>query len=318
MGRITIRLFSMKNVLITGVNGFLGRNIAECLLAKGYNVCGISRHNDNITNLMDKIAFFPCDLHELEQVKHAVYCSKPDIVVHCAWNGGNSYELTNSPIQFQNVKDSVDLLDVLKSAEIPYFMGLGSFDEYGDSLCLCQITEDKYEIPINLYGACKKMVKEYSRAFCRNQGTKWAWVRPSYVYGYGDVPTRLLPKVIRACLKKESLKLNSCKSQTDYIYIDDFVEGVYRIIETQSKGIYNVCSGNLYLVRNLVEVICKETGHFGITFDRALDRPGVPIRRYGSNERLKELGWSPEVDIIEGLLITIRKYKENAEHNILH
>jgi nucleoside-diphosphate-sugar epimerase len=297
-------------VLITGINGFLGRNVAKRFLGAGYDVCGVSRHHDAIHDMLHSIDFLYCDLNNKKELEFVFSHMTPDVVIHCAWSGGNAYAQTNSSIQFDNVIGVVDLLNAMDKHSVPYFVGFGSAAEYGDKPS--SISEKEYETPDNLYGACKKMAKEYSKIFCKTTGMRWMWVRPFYTYGPGDVSTRLIPKVVEACLIGSKLTLNSCKSMTDYLYISDFADGVLELVEHKEEGIFNVCSGNLYLVRDIVEMIGRETGHTQITFDPSLDRTGVPPKLLGNNGKLKGLGWMPKINIADGIRLTIEQHKRNV------
>lgn len=289
----------MRKVLITGVNGFLGRNLALHLITKDYTVFSLSLHTNNIDDIRGKVGYYYCDLSNKDEVEFIMRHTRPDVVIHCAWSGGNSYVSTNTPVQLGNLTSLETLLTAMDGHHVPFFVGLGAAAEYGDKSEA--ISEDEYEVPFNLYGACKKMAKDYSRVFCKIRGMRWLWVRPFYTYGPGDVQTRLLPTVVKACKKKEELTLNSCKSYTDYLYIDDFVSGVTTLLDVGATGIYNVCSGNSYLVKDIVGLICQETGHYKITFDPSLDRPGFPAMMVGRNENLKDFGWFPKVSIEEGV-----------------
>ena len=89
---------------------------------------------------------------------------------------------------------------------------------------------------------------------CKQNNIDWAWVRPCYVYGPGDVFTRLIPTVINKFLTNEEVILDECNKTIDYMYIDDFVDLLYKLLISEYTGIYNICSGYQY---NLKEVINK-------------------------------------------------------------
>lgn len=289
----------MKRVLITGVNGFLGRNIALHFLQRQYSVNSLSMHTNHIADIQERINFYFCDLNNKEEVEYVLANTRPEIVIHCAWGGGNSYAQTNAPIQLKNLEGLETLLTAMDGYHATYFVGLGSAAEYGNKDT--PISDDEYENPVNLYGACKKMSKDYSKVFCKIRGMRWLWLRPFYTYGPHDVTTRLLPKVVEACIEKKELTLNSCNSQTDYLYIDDFTSAISTLIERGESGVFNLCSGNSYLMKDIIALICKETGHDKITFDSSLDRPGFPLKLVGKNDKLKSLGWSPTVSIEDGI-----------------
>jgi dTDP-D-glucose 4,6-dehydratase len=79
--------------------------------------------------------------------------------------------------------------------------------------------------------------------------------RPCYVYGPNDVKTRLIPTLINKFLNNEEITLDKCDKIIDYIYIDDFTEYVYNLIITQNNGIFNICSGNQYELKDVINLI---------------------------------------------------------------
>ena len=84
---------------------------------------------------------------------------------------------------------------------------------------------------------------------------EWGWIRPCYVYGPGDVSTRLIPTIINKLLRNEKVTLDECNKIIDYIHIDDFVNFTYSLIVGNIDGIYNICSGQQYNLRDIVNKI---------------------------------------------------------------
>jgi UDP-glucose 4-epimerase len=292
-------------ILITGINGFLGRHVAQSLCLK-HEICGVSRNDKKIDRLKEKVLFLDNSVNDIE---NDITKFSPDTAIHFAWSGGNSYLDTNSNIQFyDNIPQSVKLMDLLRKIQIKHFIGIGTVAEYENKNKVS--LESDPEIPINLYGTCKTMMKLYSERVCKNSGIKWTWCRPYHVYGPEDVSTRLIPKTIEKCIAKQKLTLNSCDSVTDYLYIDDFVSAITKIVESHVEGIYNICSGQQYTIRKIVEFISEKTNNTSnITFDSSLDRIGFPKFICGSNEKLKAAtGWTPIVDMNTGLDNIITKF----------
>jgi dTDP-D-glucose 4,6-dehydratase len=91
-------------------------------------------------------------------------------------------------------------------------------------------------------------------------------IRPVYTYGPKDVETRLMPKVIKTLLNNQDLKLNSCQSVIDYLYIDDFVKAVESIIDNELQGIYIICSNTENKINKLIIKI------------RTLNYPNLPSK----------------------------------------
>jgi len=301
------------NVLITGANGFLGSNLLEKFHTNNHNVYALSVHNHNLKKF-NNIQFDSVKLKDLHTIKQKIVEFKPEVVIHCAWAGGNAYKDTNSLKQLNNVTHSIDLLNILSELENVYFIGMGSMSEYG--IKDFQVKEETAASPESLYGISKYALNMYSRAICAEQGFKWMWVRPSYVYGKNDVGTRLVPKTIRGCLENDEFTLNSCQSCVDYIYIADFVEGVYKLTERQSEGIYNVCSGKVYRIKDIVETIRElSESTSSIFFDNTLDRDNFSNYICGVNDKMcTTIEWSPTIDMLTGLKRTIKFLR--GENNV--
>jgi nucleoside-diphosphate-sugar epimerase len=233
----------------------------------------------------------------------------PDVVIHCAWEGGNNYASTKSSNQFhKNIPAIGELMEIIKRCGSPHFIGIGSAAEYGMQNC---VTEMVREYPTSFYGTCKYMAKLYTQRFCETENVPWTWLRPFYTYGPDDVPTRLIPKTMITCLKKEQVLLDECKSVVDYLYIDDFISAVDVIATQRKMGIFNVCSNQIYNIRDIVEKIAEMTDNkeklvFGFSPERA-DYPSVIS---GINMKLIDCtGWRPKVNIDEGLVKTMEFYK---------
>ena len=200
-----------------------------------------------------------------------------------------------------------------------YFVGFGSFSEYdvkNKSIC-----ETDHEKPNNLYGLSKNTFKLFSKNFCEVTNFKWLWIRPCYIYGPSDVKSRLIPTVIESCLKNQNLVLNSCDSIIDYLYIQDFVEAVHCLIDNKSNGVFNICSGKQYKIKDLVHKIhslCDSDTQ--INFDSSKDRDNFSKFICGKNDKLiNSTNWAQRYDIDAGLKETIKYFekilRDEAEYN---
>ena len=275
-------------IMITGASGFLGGGIKR-RLSKNNEVKAISLRDD--------------DFHS------NVLRFNPDIFIHCGWRGGSSYNETCDLKQYENINDGIRVIKSLSCLDKVKFVGFGSFSEYGDRDSF--IEENDIENPSSLYGLTKKMFKEVSKDFCKINNFSWLWIRPCYIYGPEDVTTRLIPRVIRSCLHKEALVLDSCESIVDYLYIDDFVEAIEVLLNNNKTGIYNICSEKKYVVKNIIEHI-KQICNFGdITYDAGKNRTNFPKVICGSRKKItSETGWLPKTNIFDGLQQTIDYQKQ--------
>lgn len=274
-------------ILITGGKGFLGSNIARKAMSMGDEVLIISRDNIN--------------------PNHQIVEFNPDIVIHCAWKGGNNYNDVNSLSQFDNVSQSIELIELINQLPTKTkFIGFGSFAEYG-TLNSPALETDK-EQPTNLYGLSKYTFKNYSKMLCDIYNIEWGWVRPCYVYGPGDVSTRLIPTIINKLSKNEKVILDECNKIIDYIYIDDFVDFTYSLIVGNIDGIYNICSGQQYNLRDIVNKIGILMNKLdNIQFNTSSTRKLTSSIICGDNNKIKEQSKiTTLIDLDTGLLKTIK------------
>ena len=301
------------NIIITGGNGFLGSNIARKLLKENHKVYLFSNNTDNIQDILPQVLFDYSDTKSLPAFRKRIEAFSPDIVIHCGWSGGNKYADTDSLGQFyENVDPSISLLQLLSSLKKkPKFVGFGSFAEYGNMNT--PVDEEVQEVPTNLYGLSKYTFKKYSEMLCNRHKMEWVWVRPCYVYGPGDVSTRLIPSIVRKFLSNETVVLDECTSIADYIYIDDFVNSIYFLILTEHTGVYNICSGKQYKIRDIVEQIYKQIGSSSsIKFNSNLTRSSAYSYICGSRDKLNNaIGNLEQVSLTEGLQKVITNNKLN-------
>lgn len=297
----------MKKILITGGNGFLGSNTVRQFIHMGYQVMVLAKKSDRISDILCDIEFIECQDSYIKH-KEKILNFSPNFVLDFAWVGGNKHKDINDINQYQNnIPRSIELLSIISELDGCNFIGVGSFSEYGSINKAA--TEDDQDNPISCYGLSKTIVKNISKLFCEQNKISWTWIRPCYIYGPGDVPTRLIPSVISKLLVGDSVVLGSCRTTIDYLHIDDFCTAIRSIVEEEIKGVVNICSNNEYCLLDIITDIQRLTKNNNVKFCDEIDRKFSSNYICGSNAKLRNnSNWIPRVDISNGLMRTI-------EHN---
>lgn len=262
------------NIIITGANGFIGKNLINLLNSEN-NILAISPHNNNLNNFKN-IKYIKSTNKELIDYKKEILEFNPNCIIFNGWNGGNNYDFVFNHIQLtENAYPLINLLENIKN-EITNMtlIGIGSGAELG--FINKPSKESDKTHPVNLYGISKLIFGQYIEYFATQYNHRWIWVRPCNLYGYGDVPTRHIPKVINACLFNRKIVLNDCLTILDYLYIEDFLEGFKRLIKSDTNGIFNMGSGIQTQVKECVLLIQKIIGGGQIIFDSSLNQKSSP------------------------------------------
>ena len=281
-------------IMISGANGFLGKNLL-LHLSKNYNVRPITVRSSNLTKIKKEITQF-----------------QPDIFINNGWYAGNKFNDVNSYEQFDNLNIIFELSKTLSELKNLYYIGIGSFAEYGVKSTISKEVDEGN--PNNYYGASKNMFKTFSETFCKINNFKWLWLRPCYIYGQYDIPNRLIPKVIDAFENNKKLTLNSCNSIVDYLYVDDFTLAVENLISSNCHGVFNVCSGDQYKIKDIInEIKDIYSINIDINFNSLKDRKNSYTNYIcGDNSKLlKMTSWKPKFNLRLGLRKTINSYKKS-------
>lgn len=272
-----------KIIWLSGANGFLGTNLLGSL-NKNYQCNPILR------------VTYPQEL-------------KGDILIHCGWISASNSNDLNNPNQIDNITESIKLFHRGISGGIKHFVFISTSWVYGKLLGIDNLDEEWICEPNNLYGFSKLKVEEIWAELAKINNVKLTIVRPFWIYGEKDKENRFIPSLINKCLKNQDISLNPCLHEVDYLNISDFCESVQILIDKQAIGVYNVCGGYEFRIKDIIRIIFEKTKSSSRLFYDKEYPPGFIQKWVGSNEKLKNLGWKPKIDIDKGLEETVNYYR---------
>lgn len=302
--------------LVTGASGHLGSYLVERLVREGAEVTALVRPQSDLwrlSDVLDRINVLRADLSDISSVAHAINQAKPDAAFHLAWQGVTS-AFKDSPEQITlNVRDSLNLFEVVRAAGCKLWIGVGSQAEYGPHEGV--LTEETPVRPLTAYGVGKLCTGLLTRKLCELSGMRYVWLRLLATYGPKDDERHLLPSVIRRLLAGEEVSLTPGEQIWDYLFVEDAAEAIYRAAVTpQAEGVFNLGSGEAHSIRSVIERTRDLIDpSLPLGFGEVPYPPDQLMRLETSIDRLRrETEWMPRVNLDEGLRRTIDWHKEKG------
>lgn len=312
-------------VLITGAAGFLGSHLCERFLSEGHEVIGmdnfVTGSPANLAHLAgnEKFSFIRHD------VSNFIFVPKPvDAVLHFASpaspNAESPFGYVNLPIQTMKAGalGTHNSLGVARAFKARFLLASTS-EIYGDPLEHPQKESYWGHVdPIGIrsvYDEAKRFAEALTMAYHRAHGIETRIVRIFNTYGprMQIDDGRVVPNFLRQALLGEPLTVYGDGMQTrSFCYADDLVEGIYRLLLSESSDPVNIGNPVETSILEFAEVINRLTGNqAGIIFRSSNRTAGDPQRRRPDITRARErLGWEPKVALEEGIRRTIPYFKE--------
>jgi nucleoside-diphosphate-sugar epimerase len=306
----------MKNILITGVAGFIGSNLADRLLQEGgYRVVGI----DNLT------------AGRIEQVPQGVEFYKMDIrseEIYPLFNGVDSVfhlaakncisDCQKDPVETSdiNVTGTVKVFEAARRACVRKVIYAESSALYeGSSLLPTPESEEK---PESFYASSKLASRIFAESFRRYSDLKFTALRYFCVYGPKQDYRRTIPPVMSAFIihllqGKRPTIYGSGEKRRDFIYVDD-VNDFHLLALTDPKTddkVFNLGSGVNYSVQEIFHQVASLLKS-DLSPICQPDLPGEAQLTLACVDEAKKIGWEPRTSLEEGLLKSIQYIKENV------
>jgi nucleoside-diphosphate-sugar epimerase len=278
-----------NTIVITGVNGFIGANIAMHFLTGGYKVIGLVRSTSNLSRCAAFIENAAFTLLHYEDVKLAEQLmAQTDLVlIHTAWQGVTAQERMDWSIQFKNLELGFKLLQLAKECSFTTVIGLGSQAEYGSFEG--RVDENYPCNPNTAYGLNKHLLSQLWGRFCEESNMQWYWLRLFSVYGLLEDEHWFITNLITRLQKNEDIALTAGEQQYDYLFVEDLAKNIEALINTGgASGIYNLSANQsiqLKAVAGMVKELIPSTGE--LLFGKIPYRENQIMHMEGNSEKFK-------------------------------
>ena len=307
-------------VLITGAAGFLGSHLCDRFLAEGDEVVGldnfITGRPDNIAHLSGekRFSFVEQNISEYTEIAGPL-----DGVLHFA-SPASPIDYLKLPIETLKVGSfgTINGLGIAKAKGARFLLASTS-EVYGDPLEHPQ-TEGYWGNvnpigPRAVYDEAKRFSEAATMAYHRTHGVDTRIVRIFNTYGPRMRPQdgRVVSNFITQALAGEPITVYGDGSQTrSFCYVDDEVEGIFRLFMRGDAQPTNVGNPDEYTVKQLAEIVIELTRSSSEIVYEELPTDDPKVRKPDISRARRMLGWEPKVPVREGVARTVDYFRELA------
>ena len=334
-----------KTILVTGVAGFVGANLAKRLLSDFRDVQIIGMDNitdyydirlkqerlEDLKNYGNSFAFIKESIANKVAIETVLKTYHPQIVVNLAAQAGVRYSITNPDAYVEsNLIGFYNILEACRHHEVEHLIYASSSSVYGTNKKVPYSIDDQVDNPVSLYAATKKSNELMAHAYSKLYDIPSTGLRFFTVYGPCGRPDMAYFGFTNKLLKGETIQIfNYGNCKRDFTYIDDIVEGIVRVMQhapEKRKGedglpippykIYNIGNSNPENLLDFVQILQEELIRAGVLpldydFEShkelvSMQAGDVPVTYADTTALEEDLGFKPRTSLREGL----RKFAE--------
>jgi GDP-L-fucose synthase len=299
-------------IVVAGGTGLAGSAIVREYKKSDNEVISVSRNDVDLLNRKDTISFIK-DI-------------KPSLIIDAAAKVGGIGANSSYPVDFlsENLLIQNNLMEAAHLADVDRFIFLGSSCIYPRD-CAQPIKEEylmsgPLEPSNSAYAIAKIAGIELIKSYRKQYNRKWISLMPTNLYGPNDnfdlQNSHLLPAFIRRFVEaagsgkdKETL-WGTGSPMREFLHVDDLASAVVLAGERYDSPLQlNIGTGEDTTIKKIAEIVAKLSGFKG-TIDWDTSKPDGTYRKVLDVSGIKNLGWTPKIDLVDGIKSTIEWYKD--------
>ena len=342
-----------KNILVTGSPGFIGAGLVMRLLSALTSGTVVSL--DNMNDYYE-VSLKEWRLKRLEEaaaaspVRHVFVCGSIgdkalvdklfeqyefDVVVNLAAQAGVRYSIDHPDVYIEsNIIGFYNLLEACRHHPVEHLVYASSSSVYGGNKKVPFSTEDKVDNPVSLYAATKKSDELLAHAYSKLYNIPSTGLRFFTVYGPAGRPDMFYYSATKKLAAGQKIQIfNYGDMKRDFTYIDDIVEGIYRVMQGAPEkkngpdglplppyAVYNIGGGQPENLLDFIRTLQEELVRAGVLPDDydfeghrelvGMQAGDVPITYADSAALEADYGFTPNIGIREGLHSFAEWYRE--------
>ncbi len=298
----------------------IGTALIRACVKNNDEILAIVRNGTNRINRLPKIDRICIEYADLDQLSSVHGDGKPyDIFYHFAWGHTSKEQRDNPVVQEQNIKATLQAVELAKKLGCKKFIGAGSQAEYGpvDGV----ISADTPAVPVTAYGIAKLSANLLSKRMCEQAGILFIWGRIFSVYGCNDNEGTMLDYAIRQFNRKETAIFSSGTQMWNYLNEQDagkmFQLLGYKKIE---KGTYCIANEESRPLREYIAELRMAYGEFTQCEFAQEDPKKSPMGlQVDMRKTIQAIQYHPQISFKDGIfqMINNRKRKYNEENKCI-
>ncbi|WP_422368137.1 NAD-dependent epimerase/dehydratase family protein [Pelagibius sp.] len=321
------------SIIVTGVAGFIGSQVAAQLIQRGQTVIGVDNLNDYYDPALkqarlDRLSghngftFRRLDISEREQTE-SLAVEFPDVteIVHLAAQAGVRYSLENPFAYVQtNVMGHLCMMELARRlSKLRHFVYASSSSVYGGNTELPFSVDQRVDRPVSLYAATKRSDELMTHCYAHLFGLPSTGLRFFTVYGPWGRPDMSAFIFTKAIFEGRPIRIfNNGDMRRDFTYIDDIVAGVLAVIDSPpdtAEGalpnrVYNLGNHRSEPLMRFVELIEEACGREAIREFAEMQQGDVKETYADIGPAQRDLGFEPRVSIEEGIPRFVSWYRD--------
>ena len=336
---------SPSTVLVTGAAGFIGFHLSKKLLESGREVIGIDNLNDYYDVALKKnrlgilkghplFRFFQIDLKDKKELDNIFQSNPFDVVVNLAAQAGVRYSLTHPYAYLEsNLTGFLNVLEACRHFRPKHLIYASSSSVYGANKKMPFSVHDNVDHPLALYAASKKANELMAHAYSNLYQLPTTGLRFFTVYGPYGRPDMALFLFTKAILNNQPIDVyNFGKMKRDFTYIDDIVEGIYKLMPLAPAGnknwnallpdpassfapyrIFNIGNNKPVELMSFIEVLEDKLGKKAVKNFLPLQNGDVEETFADIADLERETGFKPTTSIEVGIENFVAWYRDYYE-----
>lgn len=310
----------MDKIIVTGADGFIGRNLLERLAKTNDEIFTITYPEKGQERICGKnIKNFVLDISDSKGVEGLINQVRPDKAFHLAAVTKNerSFSMIDEALR-NNVAGTLNLFRGLGQANCKRVVNMSTCEVYGQSEK--PFVETQCLSPMSPYSASKSAVDLFAGMLFRTMGSPIVTLRMTLVYGPHQRENMLIPQIIISALEKKDFEMTLGEQTRNFIYIEDVLDAIILASETEGiEGeIFNIGTQEEYKVRDIVtKIINLMNSPIKPLFGKKPYRePEIWRYRCNFDKARRILKWQPKVTLDDGMNKTINWYIKKYGKNV--